>query len=105
MLVVASKYRLKVTGVVLLATVFFFITVIPANFDMAQEDRDSRSYSLAFFVIYSGVTAAMLIIAPVNSLLKRLLFLALGLILLVALNVLSDYASDLREWLKPPAAS
>ena len=32
----------------------------------------------------------MLIVAPVNSLLKRLLFLALGFVLLVALNVLSD---------------
>jgi len=28
-------------------------------------------------------------------------FPALGLILLVALNVLSDYAPDIREWLKP----
>ena len=33
-----------------------------------------------------------------NRLLKRLVFLALGLILLVALNALSYYAPDIREW-------
>ena len=47
----------------------------------------------------------MLAIAPVNALLKRLTFLALGLVLLIALNQLSHYAPDIREWLKPPVSS
>jgi len=105
MLVVASKHRLKATGVVVLATVFFFITVSATNIAATPEERDDPSFALPFFVIFSGVTAAMLAIAPVNSLFKRLAFLTLGVILLVALNVLSHYAPDIREWLKPPLAS
>src|SRR5262249_28204131 len=105
MLVVASKRRLKATCIVILATVFFFITVTGTLIAATPEELASPSFTLLFFLISSGVIAAMLAIAPANSLFKRLVFLALGLVLLIALNTLSHYAPDIREWLKPPVMS
>jgi len=102
MLVIASNHRLKVTGIVALVTLFFVITAVPATLG---PDDGTPTFGLAFFTAASGITAVMLMLAPVNTLLKRLTFLAIGLILLVALNALSHYAPDIRDWLKPPVAS
>src|SRR5262249_33221192 len=72
MLVVASKRRLKATCIVILATVFFFITVTGTLIAATPEELASPSFTLLFFLISSGVIAAMLAIAPANSLFKRL---------------------------------
>jgi len=64
MLVVASKLRLKTTGVVILTLVFFFITMFPSAIRTTDEERDNPLYAVLYYVILSGVTAAMLAIAP-----------------------------------------
>ena len=64
MLVVASKHRLKTTSVVILTLVFFFITMFPLAIRTTDEERDNPLYAVLYYVILSGVTAAMLAIAP-----------------------------------------
>src|SRR5262245_13447611 len=100
--IVASNYRLKVTYIVVLTSVFFYVIVASAAWGSSGGDP---LFGFLILIAYIVGTSAMLAIAPVNALLKRLTFLAFGVILLVALNQLSLYAPDIREWLKPPVSS
>jgi TIR domain len=57
---------------------------------------------IGLFVGANVLQFAMLAMAPLPSIVRRLSFLAIGLALLVALNQLSVYAADIRLLLKPP---
>jgi hypothetical protein len=48
------------------------------------------------------VMVVMSALSPLSKLNRRLSFLLVGLVLLVALNQLSLYTPVIREWLKPP---
>src|SRR5262245_5673275 len=57
-------------------------------------------FVIEFF--FFGVIMLMLTISPIRGLANRLVFLVGGLVVLMALNKLSQYAPDIRNWLKPP---
>jgi len=115
-------HRIKVAFVVFLSSLFFGIiwmpsltpfattlTTLPRELTPEQVVHELQEQGIMAWIqicgLYPWVIQGMLIAAPIRSLSQRLSFLALGVLLLVALNQLSHYAPDIREWLKPPVSS
>ena len=53
---------------------------------------------VSLFVVICVSPVILLSVAPAKHVSRRLIFLAIGLILLIALNELSKFAPKLHEW-------
>jgi hypothetical protein len=84
----------------------FYMEIILGLVDETGFLSKSIIFSLVFgFVggLFFVLPIVMALVAPINALTRRLLFIAIGLGVLTALNELSHYAPAIRALLTPPA--
>jgi hypothetical protein len=87
--------RHAAVSVVLLFVFALTLVILPE----ADEDSDPTvSVALAWWLIAVVLPVILLSVAPAKAISRRLMFLAIGLILLIALNELSKLAPKLHEW-------
>ena len=103
----ASKERLQCLALVTLLTLFWIaLSVVPLRFIGSSSYSEGVTVGFAIFFSFTLVTVgvtAVDMLAPVKSINQRLLFLGLGTLSLVALNMISVVGLHrLLEAPKPP---
>ena len=81
-------------SVVLLFVFAITLVVVPAG----EEYDPETSVAFAWWLIAVVLPVILLSVAPAKAVSRRLIFLAIGLVLLIALNELSKLAPKLHEW-------
>jgi hypothetical protein len=107
-LIWVSQERLQCLALAALLTLFWIALAVVPLFPIARDLSDAEVMTLG----WAGVVSAMLVpigviavdvLAPVKSVNQRLLFLATGALMLVALNVMSRLGlQQLLETTSPP---
>jgi hypothetical protein len=107
-LIRVSQERLQCLALAALLTLFWIALAVVPLFPIARDLSDAEVMTLG----WAGVVSAMLVpigviavdvLAPVKSVNQRLLFLATGALMLVALNVMSRLGlQQLLETTSPP---
>jgi hypothetical protein len=101
MIVLFAKYRSHAAAVTVLMLMFFIIiAVVPLT--QIKSGDDSMLFWVALFMTIWVLPLLLLSVAPAKAVTRRLIFLALGLLLLVGLNQLSMLGFDITV-LKPPS--
>lgn len=108
-----SKHRLRTAiCLAIILALYVTVTLIPVSTALPMPDisgsmdisltsnagPDPGDVSLAIFLSLA-ISALMLWIAPINALTKRLVFLGLGVVILIALNEISKYSDGFRTYL------
>jgi hypothetical protein len=80
---------------------FLLIAIVPLGYlglPSATEDMSEIAFGLVGLAGICISPLVLLSVAPAKAVSRRLIFLALGLILLIALNELSKLGPKLHEW-------
>lgn|SRR5262249_23284480 len=110
LVVILSNHRLHAISLTLLMIIFGIIILINPLLDQQGPDitdlaPPGSGWDIALrtsFPMMSILLLILLSVAPAKAISRRLIFLALGLLLLIALNELSKLGGDI-SWLKPPS--
>jgi TIR domain len=98
-----ARYKLHAAvSVILIITFFTIITVSKFKFDYDINNGTAVLLQLVLIVITWISPLILLSVAPAKAVSRRLIFLAIGLLLLIALNELSKLGFDISV-LKPPS--
>jgi len=98
-IILASRDRPNCLALVTLLTVFWIVLAVVPLFPIARDTSEQEQLTLGWAAVFSATLVpigaiAIDLIAPVKSINQRLLFLATGALLLVALNMISRLGLD-----------
>ena len=98
LVVMFARVRLHAAVTISLMVIFWIIITFNQLFNPTAIDVIDPFTPLAAFIMLPVLLLILLSVAPAKAISRRLIFLALGLILLIALNELSKFAPKLHEW-------
>jgi hypothetical protein len=88
-----ASHRLHVAVTMMLMVLFWVIITVTQLYPKLDDPGYARAGGTAFIIIWV-LPLILLSVAPAKAVTRRLIFLAIGLILLIALNELSKLGLD-----------
>ena len=94
----AKRHRVHAAVAICLMVIFWIIITLTQLVAMKPSAGSGGVVSQIALAMVSFLPVFLLSVAPAKAVSRRLIFLAIGLLLLIALNELSKLAPKLHEW-------